>query len=278
MRSLDGWNAWQSRNVRGDALAGSRNEGRHPWVMVWRRTIRLWRTDWLCLADGYLSMAHFSEIGTGSDSAAREGRPGSGLYATHLKRLLDVTAVIAALPFLVPLVLVLAFLIRRDGGPAFYVQDRVGRGGRIFRLWKLRTMVVDADRRLAEHLARNPAARAEWHETQKLRNDPRITPIGRFLRKTSLDELPQLWNVLRGEMSLVGPRPMMPDQQPLYPGRAYYQLRPGLTGFWQVSGRNRTAFAGRAEYDADYAERLSFLTDLGVLLRTVRIVLRGTGC
>jgi exopolysaccharide production protein ExoY len=222
-------------------------------------------------------MAHFSDVGTSRGVVAGKAGPGSGLYRTYLKRALDVAAVVAALPILVPLILLLAWLVRRDGGPAFYVQDRVGMNGRIFRLWKLRTMVPDAEARLAEHLARNSAARAEWLETQKLKNDPRVTRLGRILRKTSVDELPQLWNVLRGEMSLVGPRPMMPAQQALYPGRAYYQLRPGLTGFWQISDRNETAFAGRAEYDSDYAARLSLLTDLGVLLRTVRIVLRGTG-
>ncbi|HEX2219821.1 MAG TPA: sugar transferase [Gemmatimonadales bacterium] len=226
-------------------------------------------------------MAHFSEIGTDTDSIetsiARANGPGSGFYASYAKRALDITAVVLALPILLPLILLLALLVRRDGGPAFFVQDRVGRNGRLFRLWKLRTMVVDAEERLADHLARNPAARAEWHERQKLRDDPRITPLGRVLRKTSLDELPQLLNVLRGEMSLVGPRPMMPDQQALYPGRDYYRLRPGLTGFWQISGRNGTAFAGRAHYDAAYAARLSLVTDLVVLLRTVRIVLRGTG-
>jgi exopolysaccharide production protein ExoY len=222
-------------------------------------------------------MAHFSDIGINRGVVTGEVGPGSGFYGSYLKRALDVVAVAAALPFLMPLILLLAWLIRRDGGPAFYVQDRVGMNGRIFRLWKLRTMVPDAEERLADHLARNPAARAEWHETQKLKNDPRITRVGRLLRKTSIDELPQLWNVLRGEMSLVGPRPMMPAQQSLYPGKAYYQLRPGLTGFWQISKRNETAFAGRADFDADYAARLSLFTDISVLLRTVRIVLRGTG-
>jgi lipopolysaccharide/colanic/teichoic acid biosynthesis glycosyltransferase len=138
-------------------------------------------------------------------------------------------------------------------------------------------MVMDAEARMAAHLARDPAARAEWEETQKLKADPRVTPIGRLIRKTSLDELPQLWNVLMGDMSLVGPRPMMPEQARLYPGRAYYSLRPGITGFWQISSRNETSFAGRAAYDTRYARRISFATDLGVLLATVRVVLRGTG-
>lgn len=222
-------------------------------------------------------MAHLSEIETDGNSIEKACSPGSGFYASYTKRALDVGGVILALPILLPLILLLAFLVRRDGGPAFYVQDRVGRNGRLFRLWKLRTMVVDADEQLANYLACSSEARAEWHERQKLRDDPRITPLGRILRKTSLDELPQLWNVFRGEMSLVGPRPMMPDQQSLYPGREYYQLRPGLTGFWQISDRNRTAFAGRAHFDADYAARLSFFTDVAVLMRTVWIVLRATG-
>jgi lipopolysaccharide/colanic/teichoic acid biosynthesis glycosyltransferase len=214
------------------------------------------------------------EVGAGALSYRH---PEQGFYSVYAKRMIDVTAVLVALPIILLVVLVLALLVRRDGGPAFYVQDRVGRGGRIFRLWKLRTMVTDADRRLAEHLALNPRARTEWEEHQKLKNDPRITRLGRILRRTSLDELPQLWNVLRGDMSLVGPRPMMPNQCALYPGQTYYRLRPGLTGFWQVSSRNETSFAGRAVYDAAYADRLSLLTDLLVLLRTVRCVLRGTG-
>jgi exopolysaccharide production protein ExoY len=229
-------------------------------------------------------MAHFSDVdGKRPPDRVTADLPGAGqvpidgLYATYFKRLLDILAVLAALPFVLPVILVLAFLVRRDGGPALYVQARIGRGGRVFRLWKLRTMVVDADRKLAAHLATNAAARAEWDETQKLKCDPRITPIGRVLRRTSLDELPQLWNVLRGDMSLVGPRPMMPSQRRLYPGRIYYRLRPGLTGFWQISDRNETSFAGRAIHDAAYADRLSLFTDVFVLLRTVRAVLRGTG-
>jgi lipopolysaccharide/colanic/teichoic acid biosynthesis glycosyltransferase len=138
-------------------------------------------------------------------------------------------------------------------------------------------MVHDADARREDHLAQHPAARAGWNRTQKLRNDPRITPIGRVLRKSSLDELPQLWNVLKGEMSLVGPRPMMPSQAGLYPGTAYYALRPGITGSWQVSARNESSFADRARFDADYDQRISLATDLLILLATVRVVLRGTG-
>ena len=139
-------------------------------------------------------------------------------------------------------------------------------------------MVSNADALLEQHLACDPAAREEWNRTQKLRHDPRITPIGRMIRKSSLDELPQLWNVLVGDMSLVGPRPMMVDQQEIYPGTAYYALRPGITGFWQTSVRNESSFAERAGFDAAYLRDLSFRTDLHILMRTVRVVLRGTGC
>lgn len=200
-----------------------------------------------------------------------------GPYRRYLKRSFDVVAVVLAAPFVLPVVLLLALLVMRDGGPAFYTQDRVGRYGRMFRFWKLRSMVPDADHRLATYLAASPEAHAEWDRTQKLKEDPRITPLGRFMRKASLDELPQLWNVLRGDMSLVGPRPMMPQQQALYPGRAYHRLRPGLTGFWQISDRNEASFARRADYDRLYAQRMSFPTDVLILLMTVRTVLRGTG-
>lgn len=210
------------------------------------------------------------------DTTSKQVAP-SGLYARHAKRVFDLLLLALMLPVAVPLIIVLAILVSLDGGSPFYIQHRVGRGGRLFRLIKLRSMVLHADDLLARHLASDPGARAEWAHAQKLRNDPRITPVGRFLRRTSLDELPQLWNVFRGDMSLVGPRPMMPDQQHLYPGNAYYALRPGITGPWQVSDRNQCSFAERARYDAIYLDRLSLLGDLGVLARTAVVVLRCTG-
>lgn len=203
---------------------------------------------------------------------------GARLYRRAIKRLIDVSAVVLVAPIVLPLVAALAVVVRRDGAGAFYVQDRVGQHGRIFRMWKLRSMVADADMRIATHLEQDPAARDEWRRTQKLRCDPRITEFGRFLRSSSLDELPQLWNVLRGDMSLVGPRPMMTSQQAMYPGSAYYALRPGITGMWQTEGRNETTFAARAEYDAAYERSLSLGTDLRILARTVGVVLRRTGC
>lgn len=199
------------------------------------------------------------------------------LYRRYFKRVLDLFIVLAASPVILPVVLILAFLIKRDGGSAFYTQSRIGKGGREFKIWKLRSMVANADQMLESYLAENPEARAEWDRTQKLKKDPRITPVGRLIRKTSLDELPQLWNVFIGDMSLVGPRPMLPEQVSLYPGRAYYALRPGLTGFWQISSRNSTSFAGRSAFDNRYNRRLSLYTDILVILATVRVVLRGTG-
>lgn len=201
-----------------------------------------------------------------------------GIYRDFFKRLLDVTAILMAAPVVLTIIAIAAILVARDGANPFYSQLRVGKGGRWFRMWKLRSMIYDADARMAEYLEANPDAKLEWDVTQKLKDDPRITRIGRFLRKSSLDELPQLFNVLRGDMSLVGPRPMMISQQHLYPGRAYYALRPGITGYWQTAGRNRTTFEARAEYDTAYEADLSFATDLNLLVETVGVVLKGTGC
>jgi lipopolysaccharide/colanic/teichoic acid biosynthesis glycosyltransferase len=200
------------------------------------------------------------------------------VYRNGGKRLLDLLLVAVAAPLVLCLVGLLAGLVALDGGRPFYSQLRLGFGRRVFRMWKLRTMVVDAEARLAAHLAADPAARAEWDATQKLRHDPRVTRFGAFLRKSSLDELPQLWNVLCGDMSLVGPRPMMVNQRELYPGRAYFAVRPGVTGFWQIAGRSRTTFAARARFDADYVAAVSLPTDLRVILRTLVMVWRGTGC
>ena len=204
--------------------------------------------------------------------------PQPGLYRDRFKRLLDVTAAATLLVVLSPLILLMAALIALDGHTPFYSQLRVGKEGRVFRIWKLRSMVHDADALLEAYLAENAAARLEWETTQKLKKDPRITFVGRVLRKTSADELPQLWNVLTGTMSLVGPRPMMVSQQASYPGKAYYRLRPGITGPWQVSDRNNCHFVDRAGYDDLYEQTLSLRTDLALLLRTVTVVLRGTGC
>ncbi len=197
-----------------------------------------------------------------------------GLYRNMAKRAMDVTAILLAAPVVVA---ALAVMVARDGGRPFYSQMRVGKDGRRFRMWKLRSMVADADARMEEYLLAHPDARLEWDQTQKLKQDPRITRVGKFIRQSSLDELPQLWNVLKGDMSLVGPRPMMIGQQALYPGLAYYALRPGCTGLWQTAGRNRTTFEARAEYDTAYEAELSLWSDIKILFRTVGVMLKGTG-
>lgn len=216
---------------------------------------------------------NFSGIVTQSASGFRAG----SVYRSGVKRALDIVLVLVAAPIVLPVVLVIALLVMRDGHSPFYWSTRVGRSGRVFRMMKLRTMVRDAHGCLEAYLVTDPQAAAEWAETQKLKRDPRITAFGRMLRKTSLDELPQLWNVLIGQMSLVGPRPMMPEQRNIYPGSAYYALRPGVTGPWQVSDRNDSSFAKRADFDLEYHRSLSFLNDLRLLGRTIVVVLRGTG-
>ncbi len=217
-------------------------------------------------------------IGTGGAVTPIHHRDHSApFYTLFVKRVLDVLFVVLTAPFSLILVLGMAILVARSGAKPFFIQERVGRGGKTFRIVKMQTMVPNATERLAAYLADNPRARIEWERDQKLKDDPRITPIGKLLRRTSLDELPQLWNVLWGEMSIVGPRPIMADQKELYPGKAYFELRPGITGPWQVSDRNMTSFAARAEYDAQYLADLSLKTDISILVRTVGVVLRCTG-
>ncbi len=201
----------------------------------------------------------------------------SGLYRSAAKRAVDLLVVaLLALPAIIVVLAVIPF-IALDGRSPIYRQERIGRGGRVFRLWKLRSMVPDADNKLSAYLATNPSAQKEWDLHQKLKDDPRTTRIGRLIRKTSIDELPQLLNVLVGEMSLVGPRPMMTSQKAIYPGSAYYEMRPGITGAWQVSERHETSFAERALFDTRYYNRVSLSTDLVIMFRTVGVVLKAAG-
>ena len=196
------------------------------------------------------------------------------------KRALDVIGAGLGLVLLSPFFLIVALLVRADGGPAFFAHQRVGRGGKLFGCLKFRSMVVDSQARLEALLASDPAARAEWEATRKLKNDPRITRIGRFLRSTSLDELPQLINVLRGEMSLVGPRPVQEAEIDRYYGASaahYMAVRPGITGLWQVSGRSETSYESRVALDVSYVSRPSMLADLSILLRTPVAVLSRRG-
>ena len=196
------------------------------------------------------------------------------------KRALDLAVAVLILLAFAPLFLVLWSTVRLTSpGPALFKQARVGRNGTVFTAYKFRTMVLDAEQRLAEHLERDPAARAEYTTFRKLRRDPRVTPIGGFLRRYSLDELPQLLNVIKGDMSLVGPRCYLPEELPaMGADRAVIlSVMPGLTGLWQVSGRNRTTFAQRIAFDVQYVRDCSLRTDLAILLRTVWVVLVADG-
>lgn len=195
------------------------------------------------------------------------------------KRLFDVSAALVLLTLLAPLMVVLALRIRRDGGPAVFRHQRLGMGGKMFPCYKFRTMVVDAEARLKELLGKDPNLRAEWERDHKLRNDPRISAVGQFLRRTSLDELPQLFNVLRGEMSLVGPRPIVPAELARYGADADYFLmvRPGITGLWQVSGRNDLEYEQRVYLDTWYIKNWSLWYDIAILFKTLRVVLQRDG-
>jgi exopolysaccharide production protein ExoY len=198
----------------------------------------------------------------------------------YLKRSLDIVVSISAIIVLSPLFLMVALAVKlSDGGPVIYAHSRVGYGGRAFGCLKFRTMCVDADERLHGYLRANPAAAAEWENTQKLKHDPRVTVIGRALRKTSVDELPQLFNILRGDMSLVGPRPVVTDELQKYGSHTskYFIMRPGLTGLWQVSGRNDTTYDERVQLDVVYSIHWSFWNDLKIIMKTLPALYYGQG-
>ena len=217
----------------------------------------------------------FPEMGRPRSSAARPWRRAA------LKRLLDVGGALGLLLALVPVLLIIAALVKASGGPALFSHERVGKGGRRFGCLKFRTMTVDSAKRLETLLATDAEARAEWDATRKLKHDPRVTTVGRFLRASSLDELPQIINVLRGEMSLVGPRPVQAAELATYYGPAaaaqYVSVRPGITGLWQVSGRNDTSYDARVEMDLRYLANPTLLGDLVILLKTPFAVLRRSG-
>ena len=195
------------------------------------------------------------------------------------KRTIDVVGASAALLLFAPLLAFIYAVLVFSGGEPIFAQRRVGRNGDLFPCYKFRSMVKDASRVLTDHLEANPDARAEWDRSFKLESDPRVTWFGTVLRRTSMDELPQLFNVLRGDMSLVGPRPIVPSEIERYSDRiyAYYRCRPGITGLWQVSGRNLVGYETRVRLDALYARRQSVWVDLVILVRTVRVVLTGVG-
>ena len=228
------------------------------------------------------ALANLSRLGFDLAELWRRGSPDTFALPVggYGKRILDIGfASILILAFF-PLFLMLALLVKfSDGGPVFFSHIRVGRNRCAFRCLKFRTMAVNSAELLRCHLEDNPEARGEWELTQKLKNDPRITAVGRVLRKSSLDELPQLINILRGEMSVVGPRPVIRNEIRKYGQHAefYLRARPGLTGPWQVSGRNDVSYETRVAFDRNYVENWSLVTDLVIILRTVPAVLLGRG-
>lgn len=200
--------------------------------------------------------------------------------ARFAKRTLDLLITLALTPLVAAVIALVAALIKFEGpGPVFYANERIGHGGRKFKAWKVRSMLVNSEEILLRHLADNPLAAVEWHTTQKLRKDPRITRVGAFIRKTSIDELPQLLNVLIGQMSIVGPRPVLENQIAMYgPSFSLYkQVRPGITGLWQVSGRNELAFHERVKLDKYVIQNWSVWLDIYILARTAGVVLTGRG-
>lgn len=198
-----------------------------------------------------------------------------------IKRMFDVIFSLTVLITLAPLFLLLMLLIRLfSRGPSIYSHERIGRGGKPFHCYKFRTMYSDADARLKELLKTDSALQKEWNASRKLKNDPRITPIGNWLRKTSLDELPQFWNVLKGDLSVVGPRPVVQEEVLLYLGTKASKIlsvRPGLTGLWQVSGRSDTSYSRRIQLDEEYIDTHSFFLDIKLILKTIPSMILSKG-
>jgi exopolysaccharide production protein ExoY len=207
-----------------------------------------------------------------ADAPAAPVPDASSAAGRAAKRAMDIVLAAVAIVLLSPVMAATALLVRLTmGAPVVFAHRRVGLGGRAFRCFKFRTMVGDAEEVLSRHLAADPAAAAEWRETRKLRDDPRVTPLGRMLRKSSLDELPQLFNVLRGEMSCVGPRPVVEDELARYGAAtaAYLSVRPGVTGAWQAGGRSSVSYEARVALDRAYVQNWSLWGDVVIILRTI---------
>lgn len=207
----------------------------------------------------------------GAVSRSHNGRPTELFRYRVIKRVCDVLLVLVSLPVSLPILLLVSTLVWLSSpGPIFYSHRRIRRRGAFFSMWKFRTMSVNSAKLLDDYLARHPQAKAEWSKTHKLRHDPRVTPIGLFLRRYSLDELPQLWNVLTGQMTLVGPRPIVAAEVEKYGDgfRYYCRVKPGLTGLWQVSGRSELTYPQRVALDTRYVEQWSLGRDFIILMRT----------
>ncbi|ADW67357.1 sugar transferase [Granulicella tundricola] len=197
-----------------------------------------------------------------------------------VKRIMDITLVAISIPVLVPVLLIVAAVVRfTSPGPIFFSHRRICKDGSFFSMWKFRTMCVNSAEVLDDYLANHPSARSEWNRTHKLKQDPRITSVGLFLRRYSLDELPQIWNVVSGEMSLVGPRPIVAAEVEKYGEcfHCYTRVKPGLTGLWQVSGRSKLSYDARVKLDCDYVKTWSLFSDIGILAITFKSVVNQDG-
>jgi len=198
-----------------------------------------------------------------------------------MKRFFDIAFSIFAIVVTLPITIPIAIIIKlTDGGNIIYSHERVGKNGKKFNVLKFRSMYVDADEKLKEILKTDQKAKEEWEKSFKLKNDPRITPIGKFLRKTSLDELPQFINVLKGDMSVVGPRPVVEEELVKYykeKAKLYKSVKPGITGYWQVEGRSDTDYDERIKMDEYYIKNQSFLLDLKIILKTIKVMITGKG-
>jgi undecaprenyl-phosphate galactose phosphotransferase len=223
-----------------------------------------------------LPLAHAAVIGS---YLLQTPPPPIPRHIAIFKRAVDLIGAVVALLLASPILLLTMLALWRSGGPIFFSQTRIGLNGGCFKCWKFRSMVPDAENVLKSLLERDPALRAEWMCGQKLKRDPRITALGRFIRKTSIDELPQLWNVLTGDMSLVGARPILPSQIVHYGRNAkwYLAMRPGITGLWQVTARGDEDFDRRVRLDCAYARNYRLAKDLYILLKTVVVVASGRG-
>lgn len=226
----------------------------------------------------------FPYTGTTRQSYSRSYRsnriPAKLIRYRIVKRCLDISLVVAMTPVLFPLLIVIAAIVKFNSpGPVFYSHRRIRRNGEFFSMWKFRTMCQNSAEVLDQHLSRHPEARAEWNKSHKLKKDPRVTPMGSFLRRYSLDELPQMWNVLSGQMSLVGPRPIVAAEVEKYGDcfGCYCRVKPGLTGLWQVSGRSTLSYDERVALDCEYVERWSLSRDFVILLKTFMSVVNPEG-
>lgn len=199
-----------------------------------------------------------------------------------VKRVIDIIAGLVGTILLIPITIgiyIARKILKEDDGPIFYDQLRIGKGGKYFKLYKYRSMVIGADEILKEYLAENEEARIEFEKNQKLRNDPRITKLGKFLRKTSLDEFPQFINILKGDMSLVGPRPIVDREVKLFGNKmkTVHSVRPGLTGYWAANGRSDTSYDERVDMEVFYAENFSLALDMKIIFKTIKSVIKKEG-